>query len=119
MRDEKLKESPRRSDFYPSSLITHPSKILLISYEYPPLGGGTGKAAMNTARELRRMGYEVAVLTSKFQNQPAEETIDGIRIFRIRVLRRHLNYANAIEVLSFAVAGLFANGKILKEFRPD
>ncbi len=96
-----------------------PRKLLLIAYEYPPLGGGTGRAVLNTSRALQAMGHEVAILTSKFKDQPAQEVSEGISIFRIPVLRRHLNYANALEVLSFAVSGIFAAREILKKFHPE
>lgn len=94
-------------------------KILLATYEYPPLGGGTGKAAMNTALWLTRMGFDVAVLTSAFENLPREERTNGFTVFRIPVLRRHLNYANALDVLSFAASGLFHHSRITNNFAPD
>ena len=31
-------------------------KILLLNYEFPPIGGGAGKATSNLARELARAG---------------------------------------------------------------
>ena len=66
-------------------------KILIITYEFPPVGGGTGKFALSTAQALQTIGFEVAVLTSKFKNQPREEDVDGIRTLRIPVFRRFLN----------------------------
>lgn len=95
------------------------ARVLLITYEYPPVGGGTGKAAMNTARCLARMGHEAAILTSRFKGQAAEERQGDVAVYRIPALRRHLNYANAIEVLSFAASGLWNAGKVSRRFRPD
>lgn len=96
-----------------------PRRILIVTYEYPPLGGGTGKAARCTALELRRMGYEAAVLTSRFGDQPRDERDDGLQIHRIPVLRRHRNYANALEVISFGISGLVSGGRFVREFAPD
>ncbi|MCH8332954.1 glycosyltransferase family 4 protein [Candidatus Sumerlaeota bacterium] len=94
-------------------------KILIITYEFPPVGGGTGKFALSTAQALQRIGFEVAVLTSKFKNQPREDDVDGIRTLRIPVFRRFLNYANALEVLSFGVSGMLSTRWILERFRPE
>lgn len=96
-----------------------PMKILLITYEYPPVGGGTGKAAMNTARCLRLAGHETVVLTSRFKDQLVREIVDGTPVLRIPVLRRHLNYANAVEVLSFGISGMMRARGLLRNFRPD
>lgn len=94
-------------------------RILLITYEFPPLGGGSARFSLNNALCLREMGYEVAIVTSRFGDLAAEEVVQGVPVYRIRVLRRHLNYANAVEVLSFGVSGMLAAGSIYKEFRPD
>jgi glycosyltransferase involved in cell wall biosynthesis len=38
--------------------------ILLLNYEYPPLGGGAGNATQYYAKEFAKMGHNVVVLTS-------------------------------------------------------
>lgn len=102
-------------------------RVLLITYEYPPVGGGTGKAARNTALQLAAAGHEPIVLTSAFGDLPREEferlpesfsrdgdpgSPRGVEVVRIPVLRRHLNRANALEVLSFAASALWRFRKI-------
>lgn len=94
-------------------------RILLVTYEYPPVGGGMGKAARNITRTLAGHGHDVAVLTSRFGNQPAMEREQGVLVLRIPVLRRHINFASAYEVLSFAASGLLRTGWITRRFRPD
>jgi glycosyltransferase involved in cell wall biosynthesis len=94
-------------------------RILLVTYEYPPVGGGMGKAARAIGRALLRRGYDVAVLTSRFRGQPRDERhTDGLRVLRIPVLRRHINYASAAEVLSFAASGALHAGWVKRRFRP-
>lgn len=36
-------------------------KILVVNYEYPPVGGGGGRVAAQVAVELARRGHEVRV----------------------------------------------------------
>lgn len=94
-------------------------RFLLINYEFPPVGGGAGKAAFQLAQALVRRAHEVTILTSRFKDLPAEETLAGVRVLRIPVLRRHLNYAASWEVLSFAVSGLARLGWLHREVNPD
>ncbi len=41
-------------------------RILTLIHEYPPLGGGGGKACQDIAIELSSRGHELVVLTSHF-----------------------------------------------------
>lgn len=95
-------------------------RIWLITYEYPPIGGGTGKVVRNTARQLARLGYDVLVLTARCRGLREEEADpDGFRVHRIPVLRKRPNQANAIEVMSFAASGLWRLGELARLPRPD
>lgn len=78
----------------------------MISYEYPPLGGGLGKAVRRTAQEFAALGHEVTILTSRFGAQADEEMDGRLRVLRVPVMRRHRNHASVTDVLSFAVSGL-------------
>ncbi len=94
-------------------------RLLLISYEYPPLGGGLGKAVRQTALELEKLGHEVAILTSRFGDLPSADSDGPLRVTRIPVLRRHANHARLIDVLSFGVSGVLMSKRRLRDFRPD
>lgn len=107
----------RRAD--PPAARPHPRRILFVTYEFPPVGGGLGKATRNLARSMAAQGYDVAVLTALFRDLPREEEQLGFRVLRIPVLRRHLNYANAYEVLSFAISGIMRRRWLLERFQPD
>ena len=79
-------------------------RVLLINYEYPPLGGGAGTATRGIARGLTRAGHEVVVFTSAFKGLPAREQQDGFTVVRVPVRRRRVDRANPIEMLSFCSA---------------
>ena len=82
-------------------------RLLLINYEYPPLGGGAGNATKNIARELAALGHEVEVLTSSFKGLPAREDHDGYKVRRLPVLRRYEDRCSRIEMAVFmAVSSL-------------
>ena len=75
--------------------------ILLINYEYPPLGGGAGQATAALAREFAAAGHAPIVLTARYRAQPALEESAGVRIVRLPVLRRRADRCTPFEMLTF------------------
>ena len=94
-------------------------RVLLINYEYPPLGGGAGNATAHIAREMARLGHDVLVLTSAFGDFPRRESVDGYAIRRIPTIRRHEEKCASWEMAVFmASACVFAPAAALG-FKPD
>jgi glycosyltransferase involved in cell wall biosynthesis len=66
-------------------------KILLLNYEFPPVGGGAGMATYSLARALAELGQDVDVLTSGGRGDPAIERIDGFNVYRALSLRKSVH----------------------------
>uniref|UniRef100_I2PYJ8 Glycosyltransferase n=1 Tax=Desulfovibrio sp. U5L TaxID=596152 RepID=I2PYJ8_9BACT len=96
-----------------------PSRILLLNYEYPPLGGGAGNATANLARELAGLGVAVRVVTAAFKGLPRREVVDGYEVRRLPALRRHADHCSPLEMLSFMGSAMVALPAMAREFRPD
>src|SRR5437016_129271 len=64
-------------------------KILVISYEYPPLGGGGGVAVAEYARAWVRRGHSVTVITSAGADLALLDDDLGVAIHRVAVPGRH------------------------------
>jgi glycogen synthase len=94
-------------------------KILMINSEYPPLGGGAGNAGANIGRLLARRGNEVLLLTSHFGDLPLDEVREGVRIVRVRSLRKRIDRSNALEQVSFIFASATRIGSLEREFKPE
>jgi L-malate glycosyltransferase len=63
-------------------------KILMLCYEFPPLGGGGGRMVYGLSKTLCKMGHQVDVVTMGFRGLPTRERIDGINVYRIPCIRR-------------------------------
>lgn len=58
-------------------------RVLLLNYEYPPVGGGAGYATANIARCLVEIGIEAEVLTSRIDGEKDGAIVDGVPIHRV------------------------------------
>ena len=66
-------------------------RILLLNYEFPPMGGGAGRATYNIAKEFSKDGDDVHVLTSKYKDEKSIEILDGIKIHRVKSMRKSIH----------------------------
>lgn len=94
-------------------------RLLLINYEFPPLGGGAGNATKHIAKELARMGHNVLVLSTWFRELPEQETIDGYKIIRIHSRRKRIDRSNPIEMLHFIWCAIREGPTLIKSFSPE
>jgi len=95
-------------------------RILVINYEFPPLGGGGGVASYQIAKGLVARGHEVDVLTSGRRGLPSNEVVDGIGIYRVPVVgRAELATAGLLSMLSFFPSSLVKGCQILRRQRYD
>lgn len=73
-------------------------RILMLCYEYPPLGGGGSKVVHGLSRELTHFGHEIDIVTMGYRGLPKHEQINGVNIYRLRPVRRDKSICNTIEM---------------------
>jgi glycosyltransferase involved in cell wall biosynthesis len=94
-------------------------RVLIVSYEYPPLGGGGGVIFRDLAEELAR-SIDVTVLTSGRLGLASRERRDNLEIVRAPVLLRDSDAtASMASMLSFFPSSLAAGARLLRERRFD
>ena len=82
-----------------------PLRILVLNYEYPPLGGGGGSFAAALCGQLVKMGHGVRVVTGYYRGLPRVEFRDGVTIYRPRSRRRQPHTCGVGEMGLFLLAG--------------
>lgn len=84
-------------------------KILVINYEYPPLGGGGGFVTRDILEDLAALGHRVSIVTSRSDSLAARETINGVDVLRVPVLLRHaMQVATLPSLLSYPPSCVWA-----------
>lgn len=80
--------------------------ILIVSHEFPPLGGGGANACFFLAREFARQGHFVTVITSAYENLSKEEILEKVRLIRVKALRRNKEKSSFIEMLTYLFSAM-------------
>lgn len=94
-------------------------RVLLLNYEFPPLGGGAATASAQIAREMAARGAEVAVLTSLAGDLPRREKRNGYTVYRVPVMRRNADRCSLPEMGAFIACSAIPALKLARQFRPD
>jgi glycosyltransferase involved in cell wall biosynthesis len=74
-------------------------RILCLTYEFPPIGGGGGVVAQALAQTLTKShGYEIDVVTSHLKGLPEYEESGALTVHRVPCHRIHRHYSNMFEL---------------------
>jgi glycosyltransferase involved in cell wall biosynthesis len=83
-------------------------KILVINYEYPPIGGGGGFVTRDIIEDIAGKGHEVTVITSHYKGLAKRETVNGVNVIRVPVIfRNKLEVANMPSMFCYLPASTF------------
>jgi len=94
-------------------------RILVLNYEFPPVGGGGGRVAEDICIGLAKIGHEVRVQTAHWNGLPRVEQKDGYTIFRSWSLRRHAHTCSVGEMGAFIVTNLLPALKHAVTWKPQ
>ncbi len=86
-------------------------RILILSWEYPPLiEGGLARHVRKLSENLVRRGVDVHVLTRGHEESPAEEEIRGVVVHRVREPDRPRELAEFVTWVEHMNADMLAAG---------
>jgi len=94
-------------------------RVLLLNYEFPPLGGGASTASFHLARSLAKRGHTVDVVTSRFGSSPAFEQIDGVSVWRVWSWRNDIQDCGLRGAGTYALSATFRILSLLRDHQYD
>ena len=94
-------------------------RILSLTYEYPPIGGGGGRVAAALNEELARSGDRVEVLTSRMRGFASHEQIGAVTVHRSACVRRDAHYTTALELSTTLLPAWREGCRLIEVFQPD
>jgi glycosyltransferase involved in cell wall biosynthesis len=94
-------------------------RILMLNYEFPPLGAGGSTSSFNLARNVVALGHEVDVVTMGFRGIPREEMMDGVRVVRVPSIRARREVCHTHEMGTYVLSGLLKAASLAKQRRYD
>jgi glycosyltransferase involved in cell wall biosynthesis len=94
-------------------------RILMTSYEFPPIGGGGAAVVAGLSRELAAIGHGVDLVTMSFQGEPREEQVDGVRVYRVPCVRKAKHSCSASEAFSYVAGAMPTIHRLLSTRRYD
>lgn len=94
-------------------------KILVLNYEFPPLGGGASPISFEIAKKLSETGeYNVDVVTMGYKDLPKYEEVNkNFRIHRVTCLRSKKEICHPWEQLTYLITGYIKSAKLIKSLK--
>lgn len=95
-------------------------KILVVNYEYPPVGGGGGRVAAQVATALAQRGHEVRVETSRVSGLPHREVAaEGVDVRRSFAFRLRPDTCSVPEMAGYVVSATWPVLTAARSWKPD
>ncbi len=94
-------------------------RILVLTHEYPPVGGGGAKIIEDLCRGLANRGHELRVLTTHLDGIPREEEVDNVQIFRLPCGREVPYRARFNEMARYVASSFWQGLRLVRLWKPD
>jgi glycosyltransferase involved in cell wall biosynthesis len=81
-------------------------RLLVLNYEYPPLGGGAGNATYCLCKEWEKMGKRIDIVTTWFPGfDEVHKESETTTVYRVKSRRKRAEQSNPLEMLSYMIRG--------------
>ena len=94
-------------------------KILVISHEYPPIGGGGGRVIQDLCEGIASKEYKFHILTAQLEDLPEFEKYDHLTLERIKSHRTMAYRAGLVTMTCFVWKSFWRALRIIKFWQPD
>lgn len=93
--------------------------ILVVSHEFPPIGGGGANACWFITKGYVEAGHKVTLITARYEGLQKYEILNGVEIFRVKCKRAHKEHCNLQEMFSYITRALPVASKLAKKEEYD
>jgi len=94
-------------------------KILVLCYEYPPIGGGGGRVAQNVAEKLVARSHAVRVQTAALGWSSIYENVNGVEVCRTASGRKVPDTCSVVEMGMYLVTSFVPVLRHIATWKPD
>jgi glycosyltransferase involved in cell wall biosynthesis len=91
--------------------------ILVLNYEFPPLGGGASPVTYELCKGYASRGHKVTVVTMRASGLPHHERVDGMDVFRVNSIRTKHYKCNPLEQFTYLISAKRFLSKQLKQHK--
>jgi glycosyltransferase involved in cell wall biosynthesis len=91
----------------------------MLSYEFPPLGGGGSKVVDGLSAALAERGHHIDLVTTRFGDLQAFQSDGQISIWRISSWRSKLDRSNAFELATYALGAFLRTLALVRSRKYD
>lgn len=90
-------------------------RILVLNYEFPPLGGGAAPVTKNLASNITSRGHQVDLVTMAYGDLPKREEIGKVNVYRVPCIRSKKSMCHPHEMLSFLPTGFLKSRELINK----
>ncbi len=94
-------------------------RILVITHEYPPVGGGGGRVAQDLSQGFVQAGHLVHVITAHCGDLLLDEEDRGVKVRRIKSMRKKPYQASFLAMLAFVITASIETLKTIRKWKPN
>lgn len=102
-----------------SKMVNWNMNILVLNYEFPPIGGGASPVSYDISRFLVQRGYRIAVVTMGYRGLSVHAIVEGMEIYRVPCFRQKSNVCHPWEQFSYIVSSILFLKRYLKNHSID
>ncbi len=94
-------------------------RILVITHEYPPVGGGGGRVAQDLSQGFVQAGHQVRVITAHCGDLLLDEEDRGVNVRRIKSMRKKPYQASFLAMFAFVITASIEALNTIRKWKPN